>query len=260
MIKRLTILMIAAIAVLAGAHSTQAFAQAELAADERYAAVIDADSRFDGDRDRDAARRPSEVLAMLGVEPGMTVLDLYSGGGYYTELMSMLVGQDGHVTAHNNTPYLNFVGEEIEARYSDGRLDNVEMLVADNNELNLEPGRYDAIMMMLTYHDIYYVDPDNGWPALDGPGLLAELHEGLKPGGALLVADHYAAAGSPPETGNTTHRIDPAIVIRELEAAGFELTDRGDFLRNQADDYSINVFDERVRGKTDRFVLRFEKR
>lgn len=258
--NRLTIPAAAAVLALAALYSTVAIAQMQLSADDRHAAVLDADSRFDGDRDRDAARHPSQVLGMLGVEPGMTVLDLYSGGGYYTELLSMLVGPDGHVTAHNNTPYLNFVGEEIEARYQDGRLDNVEMMVADNNELDLEPGRYDAIMMMLTYHDIYYVDPDNGWPALDGPGLLAELHEGLKPGGALLVADHYAAAGSPPETGNTTHRIDPAIVIRELEAAGFELTDRGSFLRNKADDYSINVFDERVRGKTDRFVLRFEKR
>lgn len=230
------------------------------AADNRYEAALEAPDRFQGDRARDAARQPDKVLALLGVEPGMHVLDLYSGGGYYTELLSLLVGPEGRVTAHNNKPYLSFVGEEIDARYRGGRLGNVDSLVADNNELDLDSNRYDAITMILTYHDIYYVDPDNGWPALDGPKLLAELHDALKPGGALIVVDHYAAPGSPPETGNTTHRIDPAIVIAELDEAGFELTDRADFLRNEADDYSINVFDERVRGKTDRFVLRFEKR
>ena len=95
---------------------------------------------------------------------------------------------------------------------------------------------------------------------LDGPMLLAELHQSLKPGGAVIISDHAAAAGSPPTTGGTTHRIDPAIVVREMEAAGFTLADEAHFLRNPDDDYAKSVFDEDIRGKSDRFVMRFEKR
>lgn len=243
----------------AAAISAALIALPALADDDRYAGILAASDRFEGDREKDATRKPAETLALLGVEPGMTVLDLYSGGGYYAELLSMLVGDDGKVVAHNNSPYLGFAGDEIEARYTEGRLENVERITRDNDALEFADDRYDGILMMLTYHDIYYDAPENGWTAIDGPALLAELHEALKPGGALLIVDHRAAPGSPPESGNTIHRIDPAIVVREMEAAGFTLTDEADFLANEGDDHSVNVFDPAVRGKTDRFVLRFER-
>jgi predicted methyltransferase len=114
-------------------------------------------------------------------------------------------------------------------------------------------------MLILSYHDIYYVDAANGWPKIEGPAFLAELKKGLKPGGILAVVDHYAAAGSPRETGGSLHRIDPQIVISELEALGFELAAKSDVLRNMEDDYSKGMFDPQVRGKTDRFVLKFRK-
>ena len=81
----------------------------------------------------------------------------------------------------------------------------------------------------------------------------------MHPGGILGVVDHYAAAGSARETGNTLHRIDPEIVIAEIEAAGFVLEESSDILRNMNDDHSLNMADPKVRGKTDRFVLRFRK-
>ena len=112
-------------------------------------------------------------------------------------------------------------------------------------------------MLILAYHDIYYVDAANGWPKIDGPRLLAELQQALKPGGILAVVDHFAAAGSPRETGGSLHRIDPQIVISELEAEGFVLEAKSDVLRNMDDDYSKGMFDPEVRGKTDRFVLKF---
>ena len=114
-------------------------------------------------------------------------------------------------------------------------------------------------MLILTYHDIYYVDADNGWPQIDGAKFLAELKNGLKPGGMLAVVDHNAEAGSPRETGGTLHRIDRQIVIDELEAAGFVLEASNDVLRNREDDYSKGVFDPGMRGNTDRFVLKFRK-
>jgi predicted methyltransferase len=224
-----------------------------------YADALAVPTRLAGDYERDASRKPAEVLAFFGIEPGMVVLDLFSGGGYYSELIAHVVGDDGHVDAHANEAYLNFVGDEFDARHADGRLPNVSVLMAENNELSLEAGRYDAITMILSYHDLYYDDAERGWPKFDVAKLNAELYEGLKPGGVLGVVDHQAVPGSPAESGNTVHRIDAAIVVEELTAAGFELEARSDVLHSAEDDHEKNVFNPDVRGKTDRFVLRFRK-
>jgi predicted methyltransferase len=103
------------------------------------------------------------------------------------------------------------------------------------------------------------VSPENGWPEIDSTKLLAELYRGLKPGGTLAVVDHYAAAGSPHDSGGTLHRIDPAIVRDEIEAAGFIFDSSSEILRNPDDDLSLAMGDPAVRGKTDRFVFKFRK-
>jgi len=224
-----------------------------------YEQAVASPGRTDDDRERDAGRKPAQVLEFLEIAPGMTVLDMFSGGGYYTELLSQIAGQDGKIVAHTNTAYAGFVGDEATNRYANDRLANVEILLAENNELELPAARFDAVMLILSYHDIYYVDAANGWPKIDSAKFLAELEQGLKPGGILAIVDHYAAAGSPRETGGSLHRIDPQIVISELEAAGFVLEARSEVLRNREDDYSLSVFDAKVRGKSDRFVLKFRK-
>ncbi len=224
-----------------------------------YAAGVANTSRPDADLDRDAGRKPAEVLAFFGIAPGMSVLDLFSGGGYYAEILSHVVGPDGHIVAHSNSAYLNFVGDEFKARHAGNRLANVDVLMAENNELELDANQFDAILMVLSYHDTYWVAPDDDWPKIDVPQLHAELFSSLKSGGILGIVDHYAEAGSPRETGGTLHRIDPGIVIAELEKAGFVLDAKSDLLRNMEDDHSLGVFDPSIRGKTDRFVLRFKK-
>lgn len=224
-----------------------------------YQAAVTHPERSAADRARDGARKPAEVLTFFGIEPGMRVLDLYSGGGYYSEILARLVGPSGSVDAHNNEAYLGFAGDEIKARYADGRLENVKRLMAENNELELGEATLDAITMILTYHDFYFEDAANGWPKIDAPAFLAVLHSGLKPGGIVGLVDHSAPSGAPATTGGTTHRIDPAIVIADMQAAGFVLDGESDLLRNPDDDLERNVFDPAVRGATDRFVLRFRK-
>ena len=199
------------------------------------------------------------MLAFIGVEPGDAVLELFAGGGYYTELLARVVGADGSVVAHMNTPLINFAGDEFPARHADNRLPNVEILMAENNALVLDADQFDVATIVLNYHDLYWTSEQYGWEAIDVPIFLAELFKGIKPGGTLGVVDHYAEPGSPPETGGTLHRIDPAIVIADLEAAGFVLEGQSDALRNADDDHSKNVFDPDIRGKTDRFILRFTK-
>ena len=224
-----------------------------------YAAAVANPARPEADRERDAGRQPAAVLEFLQVAPGMRVLDLFSGGGYYAEILAAVVGADGHVVAHSNQAYLNFVGDEFAARYAEGRLPNVEVLMAENNELELAANQFDAITIVLAYHDTYWVSPENGWPAVDRPQLLAELYGALKPGGFVAVVDHQAVPGSPGETGGTVHRIDRAVVIADFEQAGFVLDGESDLLHNPDDNHELGVFDPAIRGKTDRFILRFRK-
>ena len=224
-----------------------------------YAAAVAAASRPAADREQDAARKPAETLAFFGVQPGMIALDLFAGAGYYTELLANVVGPTGRVVAHTNSAYLSGVGDEWTSRFASSRLPNVEQLVAEGNDLELMPAQFDFVLLSAVYHDVYYVNEARNWPKIDGPRLLAELFAATKPGSTVGVIDHAAAAGSPEETGGTLHRIDPAIVKRDFAAAGFVLEAESDALRNPADDFTKGVFDPAVRGKTDRFMLRFRR-
>jgi predicted methyltransferase len=230
---------------------------AEEAAVSIYVAAIASAARPDSDRARDAGRNPADVLEFIGVEPGMTVLDMFTGGGYYAEIIAGVVGEDGKVIAQSNEAYLGFVGDAFEERFGSGRLTNVEVLMAENNELSLAADTFDVVMLVQSFHDLYNSDPDNGWAKIDVPAFFAELKKGLKPGGVVAIIDHTAAAGTTYESGNTVHRIDPAIVVATMQAAGFILDGESDVLRNPDDDLSKMVFDAEIHGKTDRFVMRF---
>jgi predicted methyltransferase len=260
-----TTIAFATLVILLGACSqqsnepvTEPAAPAEADAAD-YAAALAHPGRPESDLQDDARRQPDKILEFFGVAAGDAVLDMFSGGGYYTEMLSHVVGPDGHVTSHTNSVVLNFSGDEFNARLADNRLTNVEVLMAENNEMELEAGRYDAAIMTLNFHDLYWVSEEYGWEKIDVEAFLAELYASLKPGGTLGVVDHAAAAGAPRDVGGTLHRIDRGAVLEDLESAGFVLDGESDLLRSSEDDYSKNVFDPAVRGKTDRFALRFRK-
>lgn len=264
--KPLVLLPAAFLLVACGQQSGEPEQAAELApatspppAMSIYAAAVANPNRLDGDPDSDAGRKPEAVLEFFGVEPGDVVLEMWAGSGYYTELLAHVVGENGKVFAHANTPVLNFAGEAHVSRHADGRLPNVEVLLAENNTLSLEPDTFDVVTIILNFHDLYWSSEQYGWELIDDAAFLAEIYKGLKPGGTLGIVDHRAEVGSPPETSQTLHRIDRAIVIAKLTDAGFVLDGESDVLANPDDDLGKGVFDPAVRGKTDRFVLRFVK-
>jgi len=222
------------------------------------AAVADP-RRSPGDIARDVNRKPAEVLRFIGIEPGMVVLDMYSGGGYYAELLSYVVGGDGRVIAHNNTPYATLARADMEPRYSNGRLGNVGQLIGENNQLELEADMFDAVLFILSYHDVYYIDGERGWELVDRPMMLAEVFAAMKPGAVLGLVDHVAAAGMPTEAVKPLHRIDPELVKADFLAAGFVLDGESDVLRNPADDYNMLPMLPQIRGRSDRMLLRFIK-
>lgn len=249
-------LVVAALTALISAASTGGAAADEC---DAHRLAVATPSRPVDDLARDPLRKPADVLCHFGIDAGDHVLDLFSGSGYYTEIVSHLVGPSGTVVAHNNKAYLGFQKEQIAARYNDGRLANTRQMRAEANSLRLRANTFDAALMILAYHDIYYVTDDGSWPAIDGPRLLREIMKGLKPGGVLGIVDHTASPGSPVSTGTSLHRIDPAVLKAEIEAAGFVFVGKSDALRNADDDRTKPMFDEAVRGKTDRVVYKFRK-
>jgi predicted methyltransferase len=227
---------------------------------DAFTIALAAPGRLPEDLPQDVNRKPAEVLAFFGVKPGMTVLDLYSAGGYYTEILSQVVGSTGRVYAHNNTPYLGYSKDEIQKRYADaGRLANVERITQENNALDLPDNTFDFVLMSMVYHDVYFEDAESGWVRVDAPKMLAEISSSMKPGAILGVIDHAAAAGAPAETGKSLHRIDPELLKKDITSAGFVLDAESNLLRNPADDHTLAVFDPAIRGKTDRVVIRFRK-
>ena len=228
------------------------------------AAAIDAafasPDRPADDRELDARRQSKAVLAFLGVRPGMRVIDVFSAGGYNTELLARAVGVKGEVIAYNNPPYARYAAKAIEKRYRGERLGNVRQVTAEVDELELAPGSLDAALFVMSYHDVYFRPKDGGFDRTSPQLLLTKLHDALKPGGVVVVQDHVATpGGDPKEVADKLHRIDPALVRRDFEQAGFVFDGESDVLKHPGDDHSTLVFDEAIRGKTDQFVYRFRK-
>jgi predicted methyltransferase len=219
-----------------------------------------------GDRERDADRRPAELLAFFGVEPGMRVADLQATHGFYTEILSTLIGPEGRVYAHNNDFVATRFGERLDQRLAKlreaGRT-NIERVVTELDGLNL-PSDLDAVLLIRFYHDLFWQPRPDG-ELTDRPEFLRLVFETLKPGGVFGVVDHHAEAGSGERDAldprNGLHRIDVELVKREVLAAGFVLDAESDLLRHPEDtrDWNIFIDDRTRRDETDRFVLRFVK-
>ncbi len=236
-----------------------AFATANAADDSVYQQAVANPARSSEDRQRDAREYPAEVMAFAGLKPGMKVADVFGGGGYYSELISYVVGPKGAVWLVNNPPYEDYAKKELKTRFDAGRLPNVKHVVIDPKDLKLGKGAFDAALIVLSYHDLYYVDVENGWAAIDAADFLGQIHSALKPGGAFLIVDHAAKAGTGKSVAKDLHRIEESFARSDITSRGFEYVGSFDKLRNPKDDLGKVVFDPAVRHKTDRFVHLYRK-
>ena len=227
---------------------------------DAIAAAIASPARLAGDADEDTWRKPEVILDVLGVEPGMEVIDVFAAGGYYTELLARAVGPLGRVIAYNNPPYARFAGTKLDERYGGARLPNVEQLTVPANELVLPPASLDAALFAMSYHDLYWRPDDGSWPQTDPEQLLESLYVGLRPGGVVVVQDHIANPGADPGTTvDALHRIGPEVVKRDFARAGFVFDGGSEALRHPQDDHTLSVFDPAVRRRTDQMIYRFVK-
>jgi predicted methyltransferase len=222
----------------------------------KYIAAAVADSgRPASDTERDASRKPAETLEFAGVKPGDQVLELAPGRGYFTRLLSVVVGPKGAVTTYTASsapPKPDAPPPPVLAIAADPHYSNIKAIPERFTEAK-PSGKFDVVWTTQNYHDFHNI------PGLDVTTINRTVFDSLKPGGIYFVLDHAAEAGSGTRDTNTLHRIDPAAVKQELKSAGFEFVSESDILRNKDDPHTAKVFDESIRGHTDQFILKFRK-
>ncbi|MBL4837852.1 MAG: class I SAM-dependent methyltransferase [Kordiimonadaceae bacterium] len=243
-----------------GAAITVAFTSQITALDTNMAAAINSPDRPASETVRDAKRKPGEVLSFLGIKQGMHVADLLGGSGYYTDILSRVVGDDGHV--------VNYINYYVRGRFPDtfgkgGMLEkrqqteqwkkNVSVKYGDMGAFSAE-SPLDAAIMVMFYHDTV-------WQGTERDKMNQAVFKALKPGGIYGILDHSSLEGAGTTGVKTLHRIEKSVVIKEIEAAGFKLVAESHLLSHPEDTRDYNVFRDYQtnRDSTDRFLLKFQK-
>jgi predicted methyltransferase len=227
-----------------------------------YDAAVHHVGRSAADLERDKLEHPAEVLRLAGIKPGMQVADVLAYNGYYSELLSYVVGPKGHVLMLNNAAYDQYSEGGWQKRLqSNHSLKNVEHRTVDLEHLDLPDQSLDALVLIKVYHDFYWVDtsPKAIWPKMDPQVVLNQLNRVLKPGGIVLLEDHSAKAGTGSADASRLHRIDEEYTIKDWEKHGFQLVTRSDLLRRPDDKRELVSYTPPGYGKTDRFLLIFRK-
>lgn len=226
------------------------------------------------DREQDARRKPAEMLAFIGVRPGMTVLDVSAGKGYTSDLLARAVGPTGRVYGQSEPdhkpalmgerkvsggvtfgPFYNKDSEHTSEQFLTERAKkrttaNIVPVVRpfeDPAPEELADGKLDLVTLMFNYHDM-------GHLGVDRAKLNEAVFKALKPGGLYVIADHAGRPGTGISESGTLHRIEESFLRQEVEAAGFKLAAEGQFLRNPADPRDGSPI-----AAKDEFVLKFVK-
>ena len=145
------------------------------------------------------------MLRLAGIKPGMQVIDFMAADGYYSELLSYVVGPGGHVLLLNNPSFEKWSENGWQPRVANGRLPNVEHRVADLNAMGLPAGSADAVLLVKVYHDLYWVDTTGNWPKVNTSAVLDQMVQAVKPGGVLVVVDHSAKPGTGSSDASSLH-------------------------------------------------------
>jgi len=243
--------------ILAVLLATVPIAASPAAPADVKASVANTSARSESSIKLDESRKPAEVLKFLGLQQGMWVADPFGGNLYWAEITAPAVGPKGRVTIWEPKQFYN---QKVYDNYTafKAKQPNVWLRVSPMETPDL-PGKYDFMLINLDYHDVYWESAKYGIVKMDPDQWLKTIYDAMKPGAVVGVIDHAANPGDTRATVEKFHRIDPATVKADFKRAGFVLEAESKLLRNPADDHSLNVFDPKIRGKTDRFVFKFRK-
>lgn len=248
------------IAILAAAIAISVHSASAAAAPAPAIAAATASADRSADNVKlDESRKPAEVLAFLGLKPGMHVLDLFGGNRYWAEITAPAVGSKGQVKVWEPSQFYDADSKAAFEAFI-AKHPNVTITASPFEAPSLPTGFADVALINLDYHDVYWQSEKYGIPRMEPADFLAKLYAAMKPGGVVGVIDHVAKPSD--DTRGMVekyHRIDPDVVKADFERAGFVFEGSSDILRNPADDHETNVFDPKIRGKTDRFMFKFRK-
>lgn len=248
-----TSLFLAGVALLA----STAFASAQPVTAQMKAAVADS-ARPEADTARDANRKPAEMLAFAGITPGKVVVDMLPGGGYFTRIFAKAVEPGGRVYAYfsnHNDEALKKQGRDPDNLMPDLKktYKNLGVIHGPLSQF-VTPQPVDVVWTSLNYHDLHNKNFN-----VDVNEVNKAVFKSLKPGGLYVILDHAAADNAPDDVTSSLHRIKKSAVVKEVESAGFKLLAEGDALYFPGDDGSKRVFENDIRGKTNQFMLKFQK-
>jgi predicted methyltransferase len=211
-------------------------------------------SRPKDDIATDAARDPGDTLAFAGVKPGMTVVELFPGGGYFTRMISDVVGPKGAILDIENAGWKG-AAEADRKTMAELNRPTISLDVEPFGQMKLPAGKADLFWITQNYHDLKIAK----YGVVDMAAFNRGVFDALKPGGVYFILDHQANPGVTLDEIAKLHRVEKAVVIREVTAAGFKLVGEGKFLNRPGDDHFKPIFDEAIRGKTDQYALKFVK-
>ncbi|MBV9418214.1 MAG: class I SAM-dependent methyltransferase [Alphaproteobacteria bacterium] len=245
--------VVAALTVVGAATAPCTVAHAATAIPDYVTKAIADTTRPADDRKADAIRAPGETLALSGVKPGMVVGELYPCGGYFSRMLSDIVGPNGKVYGLETTRWKGCLPAD-EKMVAGLPLKNMSVAGAAFGEFTL-PEKVDVFWITQNYHDLHIAE----YGAVDMAKFNKHVFDSLKPGGVYFIVDHQANPGTAEADIAKLHRIEKAQLIREVEAAGFKLAAEGDALHRPGDDHTKSIFDDAIRGKTDQYMLKFVK-
>ena len=212
-----------------------------------YQQAVSSPIRTNEDKRADATRKPVEFLQFAQARPGMRVLDLAAGNGYTTQLLALAVGNTGTVWAQGDNQRPAFI-----KRLADHPQSNIVPVIRPfEDPIPDDAPKLDLITNIMNYHNSAYLSVTRR------ARLNQRLFKALKSGGHLIVIDHSTKTGTDIATAKTLHRMDQAIVLDEIQKAGFQLEQESNFLRNPADPRNQVYFDMEI--PTDKFAFRFIK-
>ncbi|MEO6185549.1 MAG: methyltransferase [Steroidobacteraceae bacterium] len=225
-------------------------------ASEAVAKAVADPARPAADRARDADRKPAELIALTGIHPGASIAEMLPGAGYFTRIFSKLAGPKGVVYAWVPAPPptapagTRDMAAPMLALAASKDYPNIKVATLDPATPLPQP--VDLVWTSLNYHDLH------NQPEADLAASNRMVMTALKPGGLYMVIDHAAEKGSGMRDAATLHRIDPDLVRQEVTAAGFHFVMESNLLQHADDDHT-KPSREVARGRTDQFVLLFQK-
>jgi len=222
--------------------------------------------RIQSDLERDERSKPEQIIPLLKLSAGDRVVDLFGSGGYYSELLAAVVGESGEVLLHNNRGFKAWGINILHDRFDGRSINSIVQHDREIADLDLGIGKLNGAILVMAYHDMYVVPKRyNGekyvpvGPPADVKHLMEQIYNCLVPGARFVVIDHAAGVDTKMADALELHRIHESFATMDIESYGFKFVSSSNALRNPDDDHQMIVFDSDIKGKTDRFVLVFEK-